>query len=145
MDWIDEAEREVVERILVLLALLRGCAGHAGSVDRIARLPLLMRLPVLLALSRAEAAAQSWLAGLSIGLPALADATALDTGAWSERLAARLQALAAVLTIVLARRACEAPPQAGDGIRRILRSLAPRSPAASRLRGPAPLPAPDTS
>jgi hypothetical protein len=148
VDWIDEAEREVVERILVLLALLRGCAG---GVDCIARLPLLMRVPVLLALSRAESAAQSFIAGLppavlagfAADLPAFDEAC--ETGSWAERLAARLMALAAVLSLVLACGACEEPSRARGAIRDGLRSPAPRRPAASAYRGPAPTPAPDTS
>jgi hypothetical protein len=154
MDWIDEAEREVVERILVLLALLSGSfgqAGRAGRADRIAGLPILMRLPILLALARAEAAAQCWLAGLPQAsldalpqdLPALAAAP--ETGSWAERLGRRLQALAAVLTLVLARAASEAPSRADTTDVPSLRAIARHLRAAVTPGVPAPTPAPDTS
>jgi hypothetical protein len=154
MDWIDEAEREVVERILLLHALLSASFGQAGAADRadhLAGLPLLMRLPILLALSRAEAAAQAWLAGmppaclarLAQDLPAL-DAAA-DTGTWAERLGARLLALVAVLTLVLALAAAEAPSPNPAAARRALRACAPDLASSSIPRGPAPTPAPDTS
>jgi hypothetical protein len=157
VDWIDEAEREVVERILVLLALFSGCfgqagpAGEAGGGDRLASLPLLMRLAILLALARAEAAAQSYLAGLPPAALAglVPEVTALDAGAdagsWAERLAARLLALAAVLTLVLARAWQEAPTRVHAAGRRALRAIAPAFRTAATLRGLVPTPAPDTS
>jgi hypothetical protein len=136
--WIDDDEWEVMERIVALLVML------AGVADRAARLPLVLRLPVLLVLAAAERMTRTRLVGLLWDVPALADRALPAEGDWADRIGDRLRALAAALCALMAQ--CNARLRVLiHAIRlRALRSIAPDRPAGSTRPRLAPV-APDTS
>jgi hypothetical protein len=132
-DWETDWNRDVLERIVVLLFALANLADLAAGA------PFLRRRQVLEILSHGEAEARAFLFGMSTGAPAPADA--LESIGDAARLAARLRALALLLCAMLARAAL--PGAEG-------RPLACRpshgisGPAVRRANAPTPL-APDTS
>ncbi len=139
MDWIDEEEWELMQHIVALLVSL------AGLAERAAGFPLVIRLPVLLVLGRAEAIVRSRLLGLPRRAAAPADAADLAGCGMAERLAARLLALAEELAAPLAE-ACRGVPLALRRARlRAVYARAFREVHALPACPPARNPAPDTS
>ena len=132
MDWMREAETDVLEHILALLV------SFAGLADRAAGMPLCIQLPALGYLAYGEAVARSFVVGLPSG--AAASVVASQATDRAERLAADFRALALLLRSLLARarrRARFAARMAGP-------SMPPRELAQPGRLVPA-LPAPDTS
>ena len=132
MDWMREAETDVLEHILALLV------SFAGLADRAAGLPLCLQLPVFVFLTQGEAVARSFVIGLPAGAPAAIAGS--HAGDRAERLAADFRALARMLRSLLdlARR------RARFATVEPLPEPLPRDPARSGRTVPA-LPAPDTS
>jgi hypothetical protein len=128
--WETSWNRDVLERIVVLLFALASLADHAASA------PYLRRRRVLGILSHGEAEARAFLIGMSPGAPVTADA--LESTGDAKRLAARLRALALLLCAMLAQTAPigAAAPRTGRP------SHKTSGPA---VRWLAPPPAPDTS
>jgi hypothetical protein len=131
-NWETNWNRDVLERIVVLLFAL------AGLADLAAGLPVLRRRQVLAILSHGEAEARAFLIGISTGAPTSSDE--LESAGDATCLAARLRALALLLCAMLAQTALlgVADPRAGRPSHEM------SGPAVRRLDGPAP-PAPDTS
>jgi hypothetical protein len=132
MDWMREAETEVLEHILALLV------SFSALADRAAGMPLCIQLPALAFLAHGEAVARSFVVGLPAG--AAASATASQAGDRAERLAADFRALARLLRALLAR----ARRRARFAARMAEPSMPPRELAQPGRLVPA-LPAPDTS
>ncbi|MCV0397622.1 MAG: hypothetical protein K5872_17430 [Rhizobiaceae bacterium] len=114
MGWnVEEVERNrvVLERIVAFLVAL------AALADRVAGLPLPIRLPVLAILGRGEAVARALVTGLAheIGVPY--PAAALPAADEAGRLAARFRVLALMLGAILAWVLCLARslPDVADG------------------------------
>jgi hypothetical protein len=120
--------RDVLERIVVLLFAL------AGLADRVAGAPFLRRRQVLEILAYGEAEARSFVIGMVCGEPV--SAGALEPTDDAARLAVSFRALALALCILLARRV------ALSGARS---ARAGQRETAEPADCPAPPPAPDTS
>lgn len=98
MDWNSEGRRKMLERIVALLLSL------AVLADRAARLPTLLRLPLLAVLGYGECVARDFVMDLvwETGATINADAAESLTAGDAEQLAARLRMLAMVLNALLA-------------------------------------------
>ncbi|MFN3548778.1 MAG: hypothetical protein ACK4U0_14935 [Mesorhizobium sp.] len=132
MDWMREAETDVLEHILSLLV------SFGALADRAAGAPLSMQLSALGFLAQGETVARSFVVGLPAGTAATVVAS--DATDRAERLAADFRALARLLRALLARarrRARFAGREAGP-------SMPPLRLARPGRTMPA-LPAPDTS
>jgi hypothetical protein len=132
-DWETSWNRDVLERIVVLLFALANLADLAAGAS------FLQRRRVLGILSHGEAEARAFLVGISTGAPVPADA--LESTGDASRLAARLRALALLLCAMLAQAALlglpgAAGPRACRPSHRIY---------GSAVRWLEALPAPDTS
>ena len=127
-EWQTDWNRDVLGRIAALLFAL------AGLADRAAGAPFLRRRQVLQILNCGEAEARAFVIGMVSGAQVSADAP--ESAGDAASLAVRLRALALVLCVLLARRAC--PPGAA-GLR------TGRVKPARRAGRRAPPPAPDTS
>ena len=132
MDWMREAETDVLEHILALLV------SFAGLADRAAGMPLCIQLPALGYLAYGEAVARSFVVGLPSG--AAASVVASQATDRAERLAADFRALALLLRALLAR----ARRRARFAARMAELSMLPRELAQPGHLVPAPS-APDTS
>jgi hypothetical protein len=101
--WETNWNRDVLERIVVLLFAL------AGLADRAAGVPFLRRRQILGILSCGEVEARAFVIGMACGAPVPTDA--LETTTDAVCLAVRLRALALMLCLVLAQAAQFALPR----------------------------------
>ncbi|MFN3546335.1 MAG: hypothetical protein ACK4U0_02495 [Mesorhizobium sp.] len=133
MDWMREAETDVLEHILALLV------SFAALADRAACMPLSLQLSALGFLTHGEAVARSLIVELPAGAPALVAASQASDRA--DRLAADFRALARVLRALLAR----ARRRALFSTRKTRPSTSPREHCRPQGRSVPARPAPDTS
>ncbi len=96
MDWDIEAERKVLERIVMLLLSL------AALADRASGLPAPARLHVLAILGSGEAVARCFVIEMAVGAPLEVDAAACPVVEDAARLAIAFRTLALVLATMLA-------------------------------------------